>query len=56
VDVFSPPGGITSTFVNRFHIQATGGAQSFIVSETTHVTITPAGTVTVSFDNFSSTC
>jgi hypothetical protein len=56
VDVTSPPGGFTTTFVNRFHIQATGGAQSFIVSETEHVTITPSGTVTVSFDNFSSTC
>jgi len=56
VDVFSPPGGITSTFANRFHIQATGGAQSYIVSETEHITITPSGTVTVSFDNFSSTC
>jgi hypothetical protein len=56
VDVTSPPGGFTSTFVNRFHIQATGGAQSFIVSETEHITITPSGRVTVSFDNFSSTC
>ena len=56
VDVFSPAGGETFTFVNRFHIQATGGAQSFIVSETEHVTVTPSGAVTVSFDNFSATC
>jgi len=56
VDVTSPPGGFTTTFVNRFHIQATRGAQSFIVSETAHLTVTPNGTVTVSFDNFSSTC
>jgi hypothetical protein len=56
VDVSSPPGGFTSTFVNRFHIQATRGAQSFIISETEHVTVTPDGTVTASFDNFSSTC
>lgn len=56
VDVLSPPGGETFTFVNRFHIQATGGAQSFIVSETEHATVTPSGTVTVFFDNFSSTC
>jgi hypothetical protein len=56
IDVTSPPGGSTSTFVNRFHIQATGGAQSFIISETAHETVTPDGTVTVSFDNFSSTC
>ena len=56
VDVSTPPGGFTTTFVNRFHLQATQGAQSFVVSETEHVTVTPNGTVTVSFDNFSSTC
>jgi hypothetical protein len=56
VDVFSPRGGVTFTFVNRFHIQATGGAQSFIVRETEHVTITPSGALTVAFDKFSSTC
>jgi hypothetical protein len=54
--VNSPPGGSTETFVNRFHIQATRGAESFIVSELFHVTVTPDGTVTVFFDNFSSTC
>jgi hypothetical protein len=56
VDVFSPPGGATFTFVNRFHIQATGGVQSFIVKETLHATITPSGAVTVFFDKFSATC
>jgi hypothetical protein len=54
--VNSPAGGSTETFVNRFHIQATRGAQSYIISELFHVTVTPAGTVTVFFDNFSSTC
>jgi hypothetical protein len=54
--VNTPPGGATETFVNRFHIQATGGAQSYIVSELFHVTVTPDGTVRVLFDNFSSTC
>jgi hypothetical protein len=54
--VNSPAGGSTETFVNRFHIQATGGAESYIVSELFHVTVTPDGTVTVFFDNFSSTC
>jgi hypothetical protein len=54
--VNSPAGGSTETFVNRFHIQATGGAESYIVSELFHVTVTPAGTVRVFFDNFSSTC
>ena len=54
--VNSPSGGSTETFVNRFHIQATGGAQSYIITELFHVTVTPAGTVTVFFDNFASTC
>ena len=54
--VNSPAGGSTETFVNRFHIQATRGAESYIVSELFHVTVSPAGTVTVFFDNFSSTC
>jgi hypothetical protein len=54
--VNSPAGGSTETFVNRFHIQATRAAQSYIISELFHVTVTPAGTVTVFFDNFSSTC
>jgi len=54
--VNSPAGGSTETFVNRFHIQATGGAESYIISELFHVTVTPAGKVTVFFDNFSSTC
>jgi hypothetical protein len=54
--VVSPSGGSTETFVNRFHIQATGGAQSFIITELFHVTVTPDGTVRVLFDNVSSTC
>jgi hypothetical protein len=54
--VVTPAGGYAETFVNRFHIQATTGAQSFDVSETLHITVTPSGSVSVSFDNFSSTC
>lgn len=54
--VNSPPGGTTETFVNRFHIQATGGAESYIVSALFHITVTPDGTVRVEVDNFSSTC
>jgi hypothetical protein len=53
---FGPSGGFTDTYVNRFHIQATGGAESFIVSETSHITVTPDGKVTAYVDNFSSTC
>ena len=56
VDLFSPPGGFVETFVNRFHIQATQGAESYVISETEHVTVTPNGAVAVSFDNFSATC
>ena len=54
--VMSPAGGIVETFVNRFHIQATRGAESFDVSETLHITVTPAGSVSVSFDKFSPAC
>jgi hypothetical protein len=54
--VNSPPGGSTETFVNEFHIQATGGSESYIITELFHVTVTPDGTVTVFFDNFASTC
>ena len=39
--VNSPPGGSTETFVNQFHIQATGGGESFIISELFHVTVHP---------------
>ena len=56
VVVNSPAGGSTETFVNRFHIQATGGAESYIVTETFHLTITPAGTLTAFFDKAASTC
>ena len=54
--VNSPRGGSTETFVNRFHIQATRGNESYIISEVFHVTVTADGTVRVLFDNFSSTC
>jgi hypothetical protein len=54
--VNSPPGGSTETFVNEFHLQATGGAESYIETELIHVTVTPDGTVTVFFDNFASAC
>ena len=54
--VFSPPGGFTETFVNQFHIQATGGAQSFLVTELFHITVTSDFTVRVIFGNFSVSC
>jgi hypothetical protein len=54
--ITSPSGGSTETFVNRFHLQATRGAQSYDISETFHVTFTPAGDMTVLVDMSSSTC
>jgi hypothetical protein len=54
--VTSPAGGSNETFVNQFHIQATGGAQSYIIRELFHITVTPDGTVRAFFDNFSATC
>jgi hypothetical protein len=54
--VSSPPGGATATFVNRFHIQATNAAESFIVNVVFHVTVTPDGSVAVIFGKASSTC
>ena len=56
VVVNSPPGGTTETFVNRFHIQATRGAESYEVVELFHVTVTADGSVRVEFDNASATC
>jgi hypothetical protein len=49
-------GAITFTFVNRFHIQATAGAESFDVSETMHITELADGSITAFVDNFSAAC
>jgi hypothetical protein len=54
--VNSPAGGSTETFVNEFHIQATAGEQSYIVTEIFHITVKPNGTVAVVFDKPTSTC
>jgi hypothetical protein len=54
--VASPAGAITETFENQFHIQATTGAESFIISEVFHVTLNANGDVTVVLDNLRSTC
>jgi hypothetical protein len=47
---FIPAGGVVDTFVDQYHIQATQSAESYEIIETAHVTITPAGDVTVQFD------
>jgi len=54
--VESPPGGTTETFINRFHIQATGGAESYITTDLFHITITPDGTVRVEIEMGSDPC
>ena len=54
--VSSPAGGFTETYVNRFHIQATAGAESFLVKETFHITVSSTGSVRVFIDKFSATC
>lgn len=54
--VSSPAGGFTETFINRFHIQATTGAESFLVKETFHITVSSTGSVRVLIDKFSATC
>jgi hypothetical protein len=54
--VATPPGGFTETYVNRFHIQATTGAESYIVTELFHITFSPDGTIRVVIDKFSGPC
>jgi len=51
-----PSGGLTDTFVNRFHIVGTGGAPTFYVKETLHLTVSATGEITASVDNFSEEC
>jgi hypothetical protein len=54
--VNSPAGGYTETSVNRFHIQATAGAESYLVKGVFHITIGANGGVRTVFDKFTSTC
>lgn len=56
VDIETPPGGYTTTFVNNFHLQATTDAESFIVREVYHLTVKPDGTVAVELDHLSIPC
>jgi hypothetical protein len=54
--IVTPKGGYVETLVNRFHIQATGGAQSYIVTETFHITVTAAGKIATLIDFSSGPC
>jgi hypothetical protein len=40
-----PSGGLTDTFINRFHIVATAGGPTFYVKETVHFTVSPTGEI-----------
>jgi hypothetical protein len=54
--VVAPSGVTTITLVNRFHIQATAGGESFDAADLVHVTALPDGTVTAFVDNVSLPC
>jgi hypothetical protein len=54
--VLAPNGTITATDINRFHIQATAGAESYDVSATVHITFNATGVATAFVDNVSATC
>lgn len=54
--VVSPSGVTSFTYVNRFHVQATAGAESYDVSVTAHITALADGTVTAFVDNISAAC
>ena len=46
----------TFTFVNRYHFVGTGGAASFYVKQTSHLTVNANGELTSQVDNFDATC
>jgi hypothetical protein len=54
--VFVPPGGLTDTYINRFHIVGTAGSPTYVVSETLHITITADGTVRVNLYRITDEC
>jgi hypothetical protein len=49
-------GVVQVSFVNRFDMIGQGPGNNFSIHETGHYTVFPDGTVTVNFDNFSTTC
>lgn len=49
-------GVVVFTSVNRFDMVGQGPGNNFSVHATEHLTVLPDGTVTVSFDNVSTTC
>jgi hypothetical protein len=51
-----PSGGLTDTFINRFHIVGTAGAPTYYVKETVHFTVSPTGEIRASVDFASEEC
>jgi len=51
-----PNGGLTDTFINRFHIVGTGGAPTYYVKDTVHLTVSPTGEIRASVDTASEEC
>jgi hypothetical protein len=51
-----PSGGLTDTFINRFHIVATAGGPTFYVKETVHFTVSPTGEIRASVEFASEEC
>jgi hypothetical protein len=49
-------GAYTNTFIDRFHVQATSGEDTFFVYDTFHMTITPDGNLTAFVSNISVSC
>ena len=51
-----PNGGLTDTSINRFHIVGTGGAPTYYVKDTVHLTVSRTGEIRASVDNASEEC
>jgi hypothetical protein len=51
-----PSGGLTDTFINRFHIVATAGGPTYYVKETVHFTVSPTGEIRASVEFSSEEC
>jgi hypothetical protein len=56
VTVQNPAGGSEFTYVDRVMLVGTHGEPTLSISVTEHVTITPAGDITASINNASTTC
>lgn len=54
--VFTPRGGMTDTYVNRFHLVATAGGPTYDLRVLSHVTISASGAVTANLYRISVSC